>query len=142
MSYFDTQYETMKGYVEDIVFRNVDNGYCVIYVNADDVLQCAVGVFPPIEVGEYLEMHGNFTVNSKFGEQFNVKECKIIKPTDKEASLSVGLIILHSLTLNCSPNLELTVKLPCISRYSPTSIGGKTPTAHCSTSSALTYITQ
>ena len=75
MSYFDTQYETMKGYVEDIVFRNVDNGYCVIYVNADDVLQCAVGVFPPIEVGEYLEMHGNFTVNSKFGEQFNVKEC-------------------------------------------------------------------
>lgn len=85
MSYFDTQYETMKGYVEDIVFCNVDNGYCVIYVNADDVLQCAVGVFPPIEVGEYLEMHGNFTVNSKFGEQFNVKECKIIKPTDKEA---------------------------------------------------------
>lgn len=88
MSYQDnanTQYETLKGYVEDIVFRNVDNGYCVINVNVNDVLECAVGVFPPIEVGEYLEMHGNFTFNSKFGEQFNVKECKIIKPTDKDA---------------------------------------------------------
>ena len=81
----DTQYETLKGYVEEIVFRSVDNGYCVIYVNADGVLETAVGIFPPIEEGEYLEMKGNFSVNSKFGEQFNVKECKIARPEDKEA---------------------------------------------------------
>ena len=37
--------QTLKGYVEEIVFRNVDNGYCVIYVNADDVLVTAVGIF-------------------------------------------------------------------------------------------------
>ncbi|MDE6471589.1 MAG: ATP-dependent RecD-like DNA helicase [Clostridia bacterium] len=80
----DTQYDTLKGYVEEIVFRNVDNGYCVINVNADGVLETAVGIFPPIEEGEYLEMKGNFAVNAKFGEQFNVKECKIAKPEDKE----------------------------------------------------------
>lgn len=81
----DTQYDTLRGYVEEIVFRNVDNGYCVIYVNTDGVLETAVGIFPPIEEGEYLEMKGNFSVNSKFGEQFSVKECKIARPEDKEA---------------------------------------------------------
>lgn len=81
----DTQYTTLKGYVEEIVFRNVDNGYCVLYVNADGVLETAVGIFPPIEEGEYIEMTGKFSVNSKFGEQFNVKECRIAKPEDKEA---------------------------------------------------------
>ena len=86
MELFDEpQYETLKGYVEEIIFRNVDNGYCVIGVNAGGLLETAVGIFPPIEEGEYLEMKGNYSVNSKFGEQFNVKECKIAKPEEKEA---------------------------------------------------------
>ena len=86
MEYFDEiHYEILKGYVEEIVFRNVDNGYCVVYINADGVLETAVGIFPPIEEGEYLEMKGNYSVNSKFGEQFNVKECRIAKPEDKDA---------------------------------------------------------
>ena len=77
--------EIVKGYVEEIVFRNVDNGYCVIYVNADDVLLTAVGTFPPIEEGEYLEMKGEYVLNSKFGEQFNVSECRIVSPDSLES---------------------------------------------------------
>ena len=72
--------ETVKGYVEEIVFRNVDNGYCVVYVNCEDQLVTAVGCFPPIEEGEYLEMNGDYTLNAKFGEQFNVTSCKIVHP--------------------------------------------------------------
>ncbi|MDE7216143.1 MAG: ATP-dependent RecD-like DNA helicase [Clostridia bacterium] len=77
--------EIVKGYVEEIVFRNVDNGYCVIYVNADDTLLTAVGTFPPIEEGEYLEMKGDYVLNNKFGEQFNVSECKIVSPDSLES---------------------------------------------------------
>ncbi len=77
--------EIVKGYVEEIVFRNVDNGYCVIYVNADDNLLTAVGNFPPIEEGEYLEMKGEYVQNKKFGEQFNVSECKIVSPDSLES---------------------------------------------------------
>ncbi|MDE5549538.1 MAG: ATP-dependent RecD-like DNA helicase, partial [Clostridia bacterium] len=77
--------EIVKGYVEEIVFRNVDNGYCVIYVNADDTLLTAVGTFPPIEEGEYIEMKGEYVVNSKFGEQLNVSECKIVSPDSLES---------------------------------------------------------
>ena len=86
--------EIVKGYVEEVVFRNVDNGYCVIYVNSDDTLVTAVGNFPPIEEGEYLEMKGNFVLNSKFGEQFNVSECKTVSPDSLESIcryLSSGL---------------------------------------------------
>ncbi|MDE7328191.1 MAG: ATP-dependent RecD-like DNA helicase [Clostridia bacterium] len=77
--------ETVKGYVEEIVFRNVDNGYCVLYVSADNTFMTAVGNFPPIEEGEYLELKGEFVLNNKFGEQFNVSECKIISPDTLES---------------------------------------------------------
>lgn len=86
--------ETVKGYVEEIIFRNIDNGYCVLLINAGNNLITAVGVFPPVEEGEYLEMQGEYVVNNKFGEQFNVSECKIVQPDSIESIyryLSSGL---------------------------------------------------
>lgn len=86
--------ETVKGYVEEIIFRNIDNGYCVLLINAGNNLVTAVGVFPPVEEGEYLEMQGEYVVNNKFGEQFNVSECKIVQPDSIESIyryLSSGL---------------------------------------------------
>ena len=86
--------ETVKGYVEEIIFRNIDNGYCVLLINAGNNLVTAVGVFPPVEEGEYLEMQGEHVVNNKFGEQFNVSECKIVQPDSVESIyryLSSGL---------------------------------------------------
>ena len=86
--------KTVKGYVEEIIFRNIDNGYCVLLINAGNNLVTAVGVFPPVEEGEYLEMQGEHVVNNKFGEQFNVSECKIVQPDSVESIyryLSSGL---------------------------------------------------
>lgn len=86
--------ETVKGYVEEIIFRNIDNGYCVLLINAGNNLVTAVGIFPPVEEGEYLEMQGEHVVNNKFGEQFNVSECKIVQPDSVESIyryLSSGL---------------------------------------------------
>ena len=86
--------ETVKGYVEEIIFRNIDDGYCVLLINAGNNLVTAVGVFPPVEEGEYLEMQGEHVVNNKFGEQFNVSECKIVQPDSVESIyryLSSGL---------------------------------------------------
>lgn len=86
--------ETVKGYVEEIIFRNIDNGYCVLLINSGNNLVTAVGVFPPVEEGEYLEMQGEHVVNNKFGEQFNVSECKIVQPDSVESIyryLSSGL---------------------------------------------------
>lgn len=84
----------MKGTVLEIIFRNADNGYCVLYMHGDVLPFTAVGVFPPITEGETLEMDGNWVKNSRYGEQFSVTSVKVLPPTSTEAIfkyLSSGL---------------------------------------------------
>ena len=47
--------ETIKGYVEHIVYRNEDNGYTVFNLNNEDGDLTCVGKFHYIEEGELLE---------------------------------------------------------------------------------------
>ena len=71
-----------KGKVEDIVFRNEENGYTVLNFDADGNLITAVGIFPIVAEGENLEITGEFKTNSRFGEQFLVSEVTLSKPDD------------------------------------------------------------
>ena len=50
--------DTLKGYVEKIVFRNSENGYTVMSVNADGEDMPCVGIFPYISEGEFIEVRG------------------------------------------------------------------------------------
>lgn len=72
----------LKGKVEDIVFRNEENGYSVLNLDADGRLITAVGIFPIISEGECLELVGEYKNNSRFGEQFCVTDVTISKPDD------------------------------------------------------------
>ena len=63
----------LKGSVESIIFRNEENGYTVIYCDADGKLIVAVGIFPIISPGEVLKLKGEYKFNTKFGEQFAVE---------------------------------------------------------------------
>ncbi len=72
----------IKGKVEDIVFRNEENGYTVLNFDADGRLITAVGIFPIVGEGENLELIGEFKTNSRFGEQFSVSEVTLSKPDD------------------------------------------------------------
>lgn len=84
----------MKGTVLEVIFRNADNGYCVLYMQGDVLPFTAVGVFPPLTEGETLEMDGSWVKNSRFGEQFSVTSVKVLPPTSTEAIfkyLSSGL---------------------------------------------------
>lgn len=84
----------MKGTVLEVIFRNAENGYCVLYMQGDSMPYTAVGTFPPLTEGETLEMEGNWVRNSRFGEQFAVTSVKVLPPTSKEAIfkyLSSGL---------------------------------------------------
>lgn len=75
---------TIKGTVEDIIFRNEENGYTVMNVDADGDLIVAVGIFPIINQGETLKLNGEMKFNAKFGEQFMVESFEFIKPDDAE----------------------------------------------------------
>lgn len=50
--------EFLNGTVEDIKFRNEQNGYTVLEIGCDDELVTAVGTFSDISVGESVKLSG------------------------------------------------------------------------------------
>lgn len=75
--------ENVKGYIEKIVYRNEENGYTVMSVNADGEEITCVGIFHYIGEGEYLELQGEYIEHPSYGEQLSVKEYEIIAPEDE-----------------------------------------------------------
>lgn len=73
---------TLKGKVEEIVFRNEENGYTVLNLDADGKLITAVGIFPIVSEGECLELMGEYKTNKRFGEQFSVTDVQVSRPED------------------------------------------------------------
>lgn len=85
----------ITGIVEDIVYRNIENGYTVFNLDKDGILVTCVGKCATISVGEYVEVDGDYTKNAKFGEQFAFLSIKTTKPKSIEGIkkyLSSGLI--------------------------------------------------
>lgn len=85
----------LTGEVEEIVFRNAENGYTVLTINVKDEYITAVGKFPQVNVGEEVEVTGEFSSHNKYGEQFSVKKIKVLPPNSEEGIiryLSSGLI--------------------------------------------------
>lgn len=74
--------ETIKGYVEHIVYRNEDNGYTVFNLNNDDGELTCVGKFHFIEEGELLELTGEYTMHKLYGIQLQVESSKVCAPED------------------------------------------------------------
>ena len=74
--------ETVKGYVEHIVFRNEDNGYTVFNLNNDDGDLTCVGNFNYLSEGELVEVNGEYVVHSIYGTQLRVLSYEIKAPED------------------------------------------------------------
>ena len=74
--------ETIKGYVEHIVFRNEDNGYTVFRLNNEDGDLTCVGNFNYLSEGELVEVQGEYTVHSVYGTQLKVSAYEIKSPED------------------------------------------------------------
>lgn len=74
--------ETVKGYVEHIVFRNEDNGYTVFNLNNDDGDLTCVGNFNYLSEGELVEVNGEYVVHSIYGTQLRVLNYEIKAPED------------------------------------------------------------
>lgn len=74
--------ETVKGYVEHIVFRNEENGYTVFQLNNSDGDLTCVGKFHFIEEGELLELEGEYVVHKIYGTQLQVQSSKVCAPED------------------------------------------------------------
>ena len=85
----------INGTIEEIVFRNDDNGYTVVQLDVHGMLVTAVGKFPIVTEGQNVTLTGEYVRNNKFGEQFSVKDVKVSAPNNIEGIkkyLSSGLI--------------------------------------------------
>ena len=63
--------ETLKGTIENVVYRNESNDYTVLeIVDAEDNLITAVGIIPMAFEGEIVCLRGKWTYHKEFGKQF------------------------------------------------------------------------
>ena len=85
----------LEGTVEDIVYQNPENGYCVIDLSCDKKLVTAVGIMPSCTSGEHIKLYGRWKVHPTFGTQFSAERCERSMPqtaADMLRYLSSGAI--------------------------------------------------
>lgn len=78
-------YENLVGKVEEIVFRNPDNGYTVLQLNTgqrNEDGETVIGEMPPIYEGEEVVFQGQWTMHPRFGRQFKAKKTTVTLPKD------------------------------------------------------------
>ena len=74
--------ETIKGFIEHIIYRNNDNGYTVLnLINDGEEITC-VGFFKTMDQGEIIEAQGEYITHQVYGRQFKIEHYKILPPDD------------------------------------------------------------
>lgn len=86
---------TVEGIIEEIIFKNEANGYCVCELNCNEDLIIIVGYIPFVCVGESLRVTGKWTTHPDYGEQLKIEYYEKVEPTTVSAIekyLSSGII--------------------------------------------------
>lgn len=71
----------LQGVVEDVIFKNVSNGYIVFTLDADGSPETVTGNLGDIVEGETLKLRGTYVANAKYGRQFKAVTCERTLPT-------------------------------------------------------------
>ncbi|MCR5233556.1 MAG: ATP-dependent RecD-like DNA helicase [Lachnospiraceae bacterium] len=74
--------ETVRGYIEHIIYRNNENGYTVLNLVSDGEDITCVGSFKYVDEGENVELKGEFTEHAVYGEQFKAVSYEVKSPED------------------------------------------------------------
>lgn len=78
-------YEAVKyveGFVENIIFRNEDNGYTVFNITYQGEEVTCVGVLSYISAGEFITAEGEFVKHAVYYMQFSIKSYEFKVPDD------------------------------------------------------------
>ena len=76
--------DEIEGVVEEIVFRNEENGYSVLTLGKGSAEQTVVGTLPFIKAGERVRVLGVWTQHPTFGRQLKASSYETIQPTRAE----------------------------------------------------------
>lgn len=77
--------ETIKGFIDHIIYRNESNGYTVLSLTCEDFDQICVGYFRTMDLGENIEAEGEYVQRPPYEEQFKISSYKIVPPSGAKA---------------------------------------------------------
>ena len=77
----------INGVVENIIYRNDENGYTVLEISGDEALITANGVMPLVNAGESVKLFGVFRNHPTYGEQFAVSAFERTMPENMDGIL-------------------------------------------------------
>lgn len=72
--------EQISGSVEEIKFRNDENGWTVLLLDVDGDPVTACGTLPPVTPGDCVELDGEFVIHPRFGMQFKASAARMRLP--------------------------------------------------------------
>ena len=72
----------LEGAVENIVYRNEENGYTVLEISDGDDYITAVGIMPQAGVGDTVKLTGTYINHRNYGKQFSAQICEVCRPTE------------------------------------------------------------
>lgn len=88
----------LRGSVEDVIYKNADNGYTVINLGCDEGLIAVVGNLGDVNEGERLSLRGGWITSPKYGRQFKAAMCERSMPeTESEISAYLGSGVIKGL---------------------------------------------
>ena len=74
--------ETIKGFVDHIIFQNADNGYTVLSLSAEDGETILVGMLKGAAQGDSIQAEGDYIDHPVYGVQFKVVSFQTVLPED------------------------------------------------------------
>ena len=72
--------ESLTGSVEEIRFRNDENGWTVLTLDSDGEPVTVAGTLPPVTPGDCLQLDGEFVLHPRFGTQFKATRASVTQP--------------------------------------------------------------
>lgn len=75
----------IEGIVSNIRYRNDESGYSVMTLVTSDSDITIVGTMPFFNEGDRIEVIGDLIYHDKYGEQLNIKNVRLKKPSDRES---------------------------------------------------------
>lgn len=74
--------DTVKGYVDHIIYRNEENSYTVLELIENGKAVTLIGIFDSIDEGESIRAEGEYVKHAMYGKQFKVHSFESLIPED------------------------------------------------------------
>lgn len=81
----DADLEKVTGYIDNFIFQNEENGYCVLTLATEEGELTCVGTLHGVTAGMNVEFTGSYTEHPSYGRQFKVDTYEEKEPEDEFA---------------------------------------------------------